>query len=74
MTGDGEVAVELGDKGSVSRSDETSLTKEIRGEGEERESGGGGTEGRRSAMTTKGGKPGRGDVITCIYNLNSYHN
>ena len=61
--GDGEVAVELGNRGSVFGADEMGLTKEMGGEGEERESGGGGTEGRGSAKTTKGGKLGRGDAV-----------
>ena len=66
MTGDGEVAMEVGDKGLVSIADEAGWTKEIGGAGEERESGGGGSEGWRSAMTTKGGKPGRGDAASGV--------
>ena len=65
-TGDGEVAVELGDRGSVSRADETGCTEETRGEGEERKSGGGRTEGHVSAMTIKGGKPGGDDAAVGV--------
>ena len=41
-------------------------TKETGGEGEERKSGRGGTEGQGSAMTTKGGKPGGGDAAVGV--------
>ena len=60
------MAVELGDRRSVSRADETDKTEEIGGQGEEREIGGGGTEERGSAMTTKRGKPGRGDAAARV--------
>ena len=39
-------------------------TKEIGGESEENESGGEGSKGRRSIMTTMGGKPDGGDAAT----------
>ena len=58
--------MELGDRGSVSGAEEMGETEETGGEGEERESGGGGTEGHGSAMTTKGGKPGRGDAVAGV--------
>ena len=66
MTGDGEVAVELGETGSVSGADETGLTEYRRIRRGERESGGGGNEILGSAMTTKGGKPSRGDAVVGV--------
>ena len=50
-----DMAMELGDRGAVFGADETGWTEEIRGEGEERESGGGGTKGQGSAVTSKRG-------------------
>ena len=65
-TGDGEVAVEVGDRGSVSGGDETGWTEETGGEGEDWKSGGGEIEGHGSAMTAKGGKPGGGDAAVGV--------
>ena len=50
------------DRGFVSRLEETRKIEDTRGEGEERESGGEGTEGQGLTMTTKGGKPSKGDT------------
>ena len=62
---DDKVAVELGDRGSIFGEDETGRTngnkRRRRGE---RESGGEGTKGWGSTMTTKGGKPSGGDAST----------
>ena len=52
-----------GDRGYVSRAEETNGIEGIGGEGEERESGGERTKGQGLTMTTKGGKPNGGDTV-----------
>ena len=66
--GDDEVAVEWGDRGSISRAEEIDKTEKTGGNREKRERvcGGEGIEGRRSAMTTKGGKLGGGDATSGV--------
>ena len=54
----------------VSGVEEIDGTKEIGGEEEERGSEIEGTKGRGSGMTTRGEKPGRGDVVEHVYNYN----
>ena len=61
-SGDGELILEEGNNRFISRVEEMHGTKETRGEEEERGSGGEGTKGRGSIMTTRGGKPCKGDV------------